>query len=78
MNKIKSFFSNIKETYNLKNIKGRINLYLTISIVIQVLALVFLFKRIHVLGDIILNILIIITFVMLLIELILFKIKKHL
>lgn len=75
--KIGSFFKNFKEIYNLKNVKGRLHLYLTISIVIQILALIFLFVRISVLGDTILNVLIIITFLMLMIELLLFKLKNH-
>ena len=76
--KIKSFFVNFKEIYNLKNIKGRVNLYLTISVIVQILALIFLFVRIHILGDVILNVMIIITFIMLVIELVLFKLKKYL
>lgn len=76
--KIKSFFVNFKEIYNLKNIKGRVHLYLTISVVVQILALIFLFVRIHILGDVILNVMIIITFIMLVIELVLFKLKKYL
>lgn len=76
--KIKSFFVNFKEIYNLKNIKGRVHLYLTISVIVQILALIFLFVRIHILGDVILNVMIIITFIMLVIELVLFKLKKYL
>lgn len=63
---------------SLKTLKGRINLYLILGVVMQLLSFIILFRRIIIIYDIISLVLISLLTTVIIIELILFKVKKML